>query len=238
MVMKIEIWSDVYCPFCYMGETVLKQALAKYPEAKDIELEFKSFELDPTIPQGTSYPVIDYVAKKYGFSRQQSEDNSRNIELRAKQLGVDLDFSTVIVANTFDAHRLIQFAQDKGAALPMVERLFKAQFQDGLDVGNREVLAQLASEVGFNAQEVLDMLESKQYMAQVKVQAQEGVELGVRSVPFFIFDRKVAVSGAQPENVFEDAIEEAFGFSKAEVPTFKTLGEDNAGNCGPEGCQL
>lgn len=234
--MKIEIWSDVYCPFCYIGETVLKRVLDKYPDAKDIQLEFKSFELDPSIPQGTSYPVIDYIAKKYGFTYEQSAASSKNVEMRAKEIGLNLDFSNVIIANTFDAHRLIQFAQDKGDSLPMVERLFQAQFQDLLNIGDREVLIQLANEVGFDKLEVKEMLESKQYMAQVKVQAQEGVEIGVRSVPFFLFDKKVAVSGGQPENIFENAIEEAFGLTKA--PTFKTLGDDTNGSCGPKGCSI
>ena len=228
--MKIEIWSDVYCPFCYIGEANLKQAMAKYPEAKNIELEFKSFELDPSIDE--KYDTTNYVAKKYNITDEQARKNYEGIVARGKEAGVDFDFDKAIIVNTFDAHRLINFAKTKNLMIPIVDRLFKAHFKDGLDVSDHTTLITLAAEVGLAKEETKQMLESNNFSVEVKTEEQEGALLGVRSVPFFVFDRKFALTGAQPVESFENALEKAFGLTKG----FEILNSDEDSTCGPNGC--
>lgn len=231
--MKIQIWSDVYCPFCYIGEKTLEEALKKYPQAKDVEIEFKSFELDPNLDNKENLSMYDYVAKKYSLSDEQVRKNHEHIFERGVEVGIDFQFEKIVLANTFNAHRLLQFAKTKNKSLEMSQVLFKAMFTDGLDVNNYDVLVNLSEKVGFDKNEVREILESDAFTDEVRLDEYQGSAIGVRSVPFFLFDEKLAVSGAQHISTFESAIEKAFGL-KQQV---EILGDDNS-SCGPDGCQI
>lgn len=232
--MKIEIWSDIYCPFCYIGESYLKEALGKYPQGDKIELVYMSFELDPSLEKGQAYDTADYVAKKYHISPEQAVQNYKGIEKMGANRGLSMNFDQAIITNTFDGHRLIHWAADQGKMTQMVDRLFKAHFEDGLHVGDYEVLANLAAEIGLDKEQALEVLASNAYADKVKEDQEEGVALGINSVPFFVFDRKFSLSGAQPVELFEEAIEKAFGLEKG----FQNLNSDSGLVCGPDGCVI
>ena len=232
--MKIEIWSDIYCPFCYIGEKHLKAALKQYPQGDQVELVYKSYELDPNLEVGVGHDTATYVAEKYRISPEQAKQNYQGIQEAGRAVGLEMDFESAIITNTFDGHRLIHWANQEGKMTEMVDRLFKAHFEDGLDVGNHEVLADLAQEIGLDRMEALEVLASSRFADQVRADELEGQALGITSVPYFVFNRELAVMGAQPTAVFEEAIEQAFGIKKG----FKTLSSDAGMVCGPDGCRI
>lgn len=208
--MKVEVWSDIMCPFCYIGKRNYENAVKQFAGADDIEIEWKSFQLDPTIPQGESYPSEEeYLAKSKGMAPAQVKGMLQSVSQTAAQAGVEMNFDKVIVANTMYAHRLLHFAKSKGLGNELKERLFKAHFTDGLDVGKIEVLVQLTGEIGLDAAESKAILESEEYLYDVSQDIQEAANIGVQGVPFFVFNRKFAISGAQPVEAFLETLEKA-----------------------------
>lgn len=231
--MKIQIWSDVYCPFCYIGEKTLEKALEKYPQAKDIEIEYKSFELDPHSDFSEGLSMTEYIGKKYNMSLDQVRKNNEGIKERGIEVGIDFDFEKLVLVNTFDAHRVIQFAKTKKQDKIMAERLFKAMFTEGADLSNYDVLADLSEEVGLDRAEVRAMLDTAEFGENVRVDERKGSLIGVRSVPFFLFDEKIALNGAHHVSAFEDVIEKAFDIK----PAIEIIAEDG-GMCGENGCSI
>lgn len=205
--MKVEVWSDIMCPFCYIGKKNFENALQQFAGAEEVELEWKSFQLDPTIPQGVSYQEGEYLSKSKGMAPAQVKGMLQSVSQTAAQAGVEMNFDQVIVANTMYSHRLLHFAKSKGLANELKERLFKAHFNEGLDVGKIEVLVQLGNEVGLVGAEIQAMLESEEYLYDVAQDVQEAANIGVQGVPFFVFNRKYAISGAQPVAAFLETLE-------------------------------
>lgn len=236
-MMKIEVWSDIMCPFCYIGKKNFEKALSQFAGAAEIEVEWKSFQLDPDIPQGESYRnEKQYLAERKGMSAAQVDGMLKSVTETAAQAGVEMDFDKVIVANTLDAHRLLHFAKDKGMANLLKERLLKAHFTDGLNVGDKEVLLNLAVEAGLNPEETHMVLAGEEYAYQVAQDIQEAGNIGVRGVPFFVFDRKYAISGAQPVGAFLQTLEKSHSEWKETQakPNFEVL---EGPSCSPEtGC--
>jgi len=208
--MKVEIWSDYVCPFCYIGKRRFELALQQFSNKQSVEVEYKSFELDPGALRDGNPGVHDMLAAKYGMSKEQAVANTNQITRQAKELGLDYDFDRMIQTNTFDAHRLTHFATQKGKHAEMTERLLKAHFTDTLHIGNRETLADLAAEVGLDRAEALQALTEGAYAEEVRADEQEAGQLGVRGVPFFVINRKYAISGAQPSEVFLQALQKAW----------------------------
>lgn len=204
--MNIEIWSDYACPFCYMGKVRLEQALAQFPHASEVKVIFRSFELDPHAERDVGYDVYDMLSKKYGMTREQAIAMNERVAAQASELGLTYRFDTLILTNTFDAHRLTHWAASRGKQREMAERLFRAYFTDSLHLGNRETLARLAEEIGLSRDEAEKMLESGAFAEDVRREEREAATLGIRGVPFFLIDRKWAVSGAQPLEVFVNAL--------------------------------
>lgn len=204
--MNIEIWSDYACPFCYMGKVRLEQALAQFPHASEVKVIFRSFELDPHVERDVGYDVYDMLSKKYGMTREQAIAMNERVAAQASELGLTYRFDTLILTNTFDAHRLTHWAASRGKQREMAERLFRAYFTDSLHLGNRETLARLAEEIGLSRDEAEKMLESGAFAEDVRREEREAATLGIRGVPFFLIDRKWAVSGAQPLEVFVNAL--------------------------------
>jgi predicted DsbA family dithiol-disulfide isomerase len=230
--MKVEVWSDFACPFCYIGKRRLEEALSQFEHGEKVEVEFRSFELDPNAKVDIGFDVYDYLSTKYGMSREQAISNNVQLTEQAKTLGLDYHFDTMILTNTFDAHQLTHFAAKYGKREEMAERLFKAYFTDSKHLGKKETLADLAAELGLDRAEALTALEEGTYKQEVRSDEQEAGELGVRGVPFFVIDRKYAVSGAQPSEVFLQAVTKAWDESKP----LTVIGGDGSTNAADEAC--
>lgn len=208
--MKIEIWSDVVCPYCYIGKREFENALARFPHKEEVEVEWKSFELDREAPVRAEDDMYGMLAKKYGRTREEAKGMVAGVVERAKSVGLDYDMDRAVMGSSFDAHRLIQFAKTKGKANEAEERIFKAHFVLGEHIGDRAVLKRIAEDIGLNGQEVEAMLASEAFTEAVQNDEYEAQQIGVRGVPFFVLDRKYAVNGAQPSEHFQGALEQAW----------------------------
>ena len=205
--MKIEVWSDIMCPFCYIGKRHLEAALSAFPN-EQFEIEWKSFQLDPSIVPQPDKNVYEYLAERNGLSVEESEQMHAGVVARAAEVGLDYHFEKAVISNSFTAHRLIQLAKTKGLGDAMEETFFKAYFTEGRDLNNPETLRELSVGAGLNATDVKAVLETENMFADaVKNDISEAQQIGVRGVPFFVFDRKYAVSGAQPIEHFEETIQ-------------------------------
>ena len=207
--MKIEVWSDYVCPFCYIGKRQLEKAIKNSGYEGQIEVEFKSFLLDPTTPIDTEESIYTALAQKYSMSEQEAKNMTANVASRAKEVGLDYNFDDMKTANTTMVHRLAKLAATQGKAEIYNERLMSAYFLEGEAIGRRDVLTRLAKEVGLNMEEVQRVLESNEYEEDVEQDIYEAQQIGVRGVPFFVFNNKYGLSGAQPQPLFEQTIEQA-----------------------------
>lgn len=208
--MKVEIWSDYVCPFCYIGKRKFELALEKFAHKDKIEIVFKSFELDPSADPNSNESTYSMLAAKYGMSIEKAKETTVGVAEQATAVGLSFHFDLTVSTNTFDAHRLVQYAAQFGKQKEMSERLFKAYFTEGHNVGSREKLAVLAAEVGLDQAAAVEMLQTSQYADIVREEEAEGSQLGIRGVPFYVFDRKYAVSGAQSPEVFLDTLNKAW----------------------------
>jgi len=206
--MKIEIWSDIMCPFCYIGKRQLETALEEFP-GNDFEIEWKSFQLDPTIEPQSGKDVYTFLAERKGISVEQSIEMHKGVVERAKSVGLDYHFDKAIISNSLTAHRIIHLAKAKKLGDQMEEIFFKAYFTDGKDLNDTQTLIELGIKAGLDSNEVKEVVENENlYLSDVKGDIKEAQEIGVQGVPFFVFDRKYAVSGAQPVEAFVNTIKE------------------------------
>ncbi len=208
--LKIEIWSDVMCPFCYIGKRKIENALNDFPNKEKVEIEWKSFQLDPTTKSQPGKSTYDYLAEKYGRDRQWSLEMHENVTNQAKAEGLEYNFDKAIIANSFDAHRLSHLAKKCGKGNDLEELIFKAYFTEGKDVSEVETLVELGKNVGLDETEIRNMLVSNQFKEAVQNDIIGAQQIGVRGVPFFVLDRKYAISGAQPDEVFSETLEKAW----------------------------
>ena len=207
--MKVEIWSDVVCPFCYIGKRHFEEALNQLNESDQIEVIWKSFQLDPTTESRPGVAVIDDLAERKGWTREYAQQAQSQVVNMAKAAGLEYNFEKAVVANTFNAHRVLQLAKTKGLGGPMKEALLKAYFTSGHNIDDWNTLAALASEIGCNENDVLALASNTDFEDQVNADIQEAQTLGVRGVPFFVIDRKYGISGAQPAASIHDALIQA-----------------------------
>ena len=209
--MKIKIWSDIICPFCYIGKRNFENALAQFGHADELEIEWKSFQLDPTIPKMKErIDVYEYLATSKGISIEDSKAMHENVVRMAKTVGLEYNFNRAVIANSFDAHRLIQFAKSKGLGDEIEETLFAAYFTNGLDMSDLDTLAEIGSSIGLSQIELETILYSEDFSSEVQNDILEAQKYGVRGVPYFVLDDKYAISGAQPSSVFLEALEKTF----------------------------
>ncbi|EMR07046.1 Protein-disulfide isomerase [Bhargavaea cecembensis DSE10] len=204
--MKIEVWSDYVCPFCYIGKRKLEHALEKTGLGEKAEIVFKSYELDPQSPETSEESMVSVLAGKYGTTVEQAEGMTANVTAAAKEVGLEYNFSKMRPANTFSAHRLAKWAEEQGKASEISENLLRAYFIENREIGRKEVLADIAEETGLDRKEAEAMLGSGRYEEDVRADIGEARQLGVQGVPFFVLNRKYAISGAQPDEVFEQAL--------------------------------
>lgn len=208
--MKIEIWSDVMCPFCYIGKRNFETALARFKDKEEVEIIWKSFQLDPTLPEVAQESQHDYLVKSKGMSPAQVGSMLENVTRMAKQAGLDYHLDLSIMVNSFRAHRLIQLAKNEGLGDEAEERLFRAYFTEGLNVADTDTLTRLGKEIGLEGARVREALEDNLFAELIRNDIEEAQALGIRGVPFFVFDRKYGVSGAQPPEQFLQTLEKSF----------------------------
>jgi predicted DsbA family dithiol-disulfide isomerase len=204
--MVVEIWSDVVCPFCYMGKRKFEIALEHFQQRDEVEVIWHSFQLDPASKRLPGKDIHDYLAAKYGRDREWAKERNDEVAARAKEVGLEYNFDSAVPTNTFDAHRLIHLAASHGFQGRAEERLFAAYFTEGKDIGDSETLVNLGSEIGLDPAEVRLMLASTDYSDLVRGDIEEAESLGIHGVPFFVFNRKYAISGAQPSHLFTETL--------------------------------
>lgn len=203
--MDIEIWSDVACPFCYIGKVHLEKALEEIPDVS-VNISWRSFELDPNAPTEPEADIYDTLATKYGKDREWAIDMNKNMTQMAEKVGLDFNMDAVKPTNTFNAHRVIQFADSKGLQHEMKERLLKAYFTEGKNVGDVATLSELAEDIGLDKKEVFKTLNRKQFTDEVLQDIERAHKIGVQGVPFFLINNKYGLSGAQPVEAFVEAL--------------------------------
>lgn len=207
--LKIEVWSDYVCPFCYIGKKQLELALKETGYDAVIEVEYKSYLLDPTTPVDAVGSVYEDLQKKYRISLEEVKNMTANVAARAKEVGLDYNFDDMKSANTVKAHRLAKWAETEGKGKVFTERVLKAYFLEGAAIGQTDVLLSLVDEVGLSRDVAIKIIESNQFTMEVEQDIAVAQQLGVRGVPFFVIDNKYGISGAQPKEVFENTIEKA-----------------------------
>ena len=208
--MEVEIWSDIVCPWCYIGKRRFERALASFAHADSVAISYRSFELDPAAPASRGGSHAEHLARKYGMSVEQAEQLGQQMTERAAAEGLDFNFGVMRGGNTFDAHRLLHLAKERGVQVEMKERLMRATFTDGLPIDDKPTLADLAAEVGVPAQVARDALEGDAYAIAVRRDEEQAARYGITGVPFYVADGKFAVSGAQPTEVFQQLLHRAY----------------------------
>lgn len=200
--MRIDVWSDVICPWCYLGKRRLEVALADHPLAAEVEVYWHSYELDPTAPADDGRSMTEVIAKKYGISPEDAVAGQERLTGLAAEVGLEYHLDRTRRANTFDAHRLLHLARESGLQAALGEGLFRAYFTEGRLVSDREELAAISAAAGLDASEVRDVLESDSFAEHVRRDEQSALELGVSGVPFFLFEMRYGISGAEaPETL-------------------------------------
>lgn len=224
--MKIEIWSDFVCPFCYIGKRKLELAMEEIKGKDNIDIEFKSFQLDPDSPKYNGQDFYESMGAKFGGA-EKAKQMMGSITEQAKEVGLEFNFDTMKPTNTFDAHRMTKFAKVHGKDAVLAEKLLYANFTQSKDVGNEMILVELAVEAGLSKEEALAVASNPDaYADEVRADIEEAKQLGVTGVPFFVFNRKYAISGAQPPEAFVQALEKVLEEEKP-VSAFENLSPDN-----------
>lgn len=203
------------CPFCRIGKRELDEALARFAHRERVEVRWRSFELDPAAPAGTGEPALAMLQRRYGIGEQEARQRVRGVADRGAALGLAFDFGRTLSTSTFHAHRLLHAARAMGVEEAVLERLFEAHFAEGALISDRKALLRLGAEAGMDRAEAQRALEGDAYAAEVRADEREARELGIQGVPFFVFGRRFAVSGAQGSGTFLRALEEAWGSPEA-----------------------
>jgi predicted DsbA family dithiol-disulfide isomerase len=230
--MKVEVWSDIICPFCYIGKRKFEQALHQFAHQSEVEVVWRSYQLDPSTPAFSTQSVAADLARKKGMSLSETKQMMQHVTDMASEVGLVYDFDKAVVANTFTAHRLTHLAAKHGLQDASEERLFTAYFTEGKNINDLETLVQLGVEIGLDAEEVRSVLVSDAYTKEVQQDIYEAQQVGVRGVPFFVFDNKYAVSGAQSSEVFTNVLQKVWSEQPAlQVLNFEGSSCDTEGNC-------
>ncbi|HEY1023701.1 MAG TPA: DsbA family oxidoreductase [Sphingobacteriaceae bacterium] len=208
--MTIEIWSDVMCPFCYLGKKKFETALSQFSGRDNIEVTWKSFQLMPSLRTDPEMAIHDFLSRERGLPAEQMKQLNSQVAAAGREIGLEFNFEKAIVANTYLAHRFLHFTKEHGKQNEAEELLFQAFFRDGKNVDDVNTLAGLGGKLGFDQTAVLDALTHDRYSEDVNRDINEAQQLGIRGVPFFVLDRKYAVSGAQDPSVFLQTIDQAY----------------------------
>ncbi len=212
-LLKIEIWSDVICPFCYIGKRKFEKAISQIPDKGQVEIIWKSFQLAPDMKTDTSISIDQYLAIHKGFSIEKAREMNGYVTQIAKEEGLIFNFDKSIVANTLLAHQMLHFAHTFGKQDITKERLLQAYFTEGKNIDDKQTLLSLGDEIGLDSETLSQALNSNTFVKEVEADIYEAQKLGVRGVPFFVFNRTHAISGAQSVDVFIETIQQAINQS-------------------------
>ena len=232
--MNVEIWSDIACPWCAVGKRRFEKALEQFEHADDVTVTFRSFELDPDAPAARAGSTAENLAKKYGTSLEQALAMNQRMTETAAEDGLTFRFDIAKGGNTFDAHRLLHLAAAHGRQLELKERLMRAYLGEGELMSDHEALTRLALEAGLDEDEVRDTLATDRFADAVREDEATASGLGISAVPFFVIDRKYGISGAQPAELFSEALNQAWQEANPLIP----VGASDAEACGPDGCSI
>jgi predicted DsbA family dithiol-disulfide isomerase len=231
--MNIEIWSDVVCPWCYIGKRRLEKALHQLEGFIQVQIRWRSYELDPGAEKSIDKDMASRLSEKYRISPQQAKESMAHIASLALAEGLEYNLDGAKMTNSFDAHRLIQMASKNGLGGQMKERLLCAYFVESENISDKAALLRFACEVGLDSGEVSGMLASDAFADKVRADESLATELGISGVPFFVFDSKYAVSGAQSSEVFLEVLTRVQAESGQ-----KSINTDEASNCSNDSCQI
>ncbi|HEY8930513.1 MAG TPA: DsbA family oxidoreductase [Mucilaginibacter sp.] len=232
--MKVEIWSDVMCPFCYIGKRRFENALQHFEHKDEIEIEWKSFQLNPHLETDPTISINEYLAERKGWTIDHARQMNDHVTQMAAAEGLTYNMDKAVVANSFKAHRFSHLAKKHGLGVEAEEALFHAYFTDSKNIDDNAVLIDLGEKIGLNAAEIKQVLESDAYAEDVKHDIDTAQFLGIQGVPFFVLNNKYAVSGAQAVPVFEQTLEKAFTDWQQENAKPKLQIIDGE-SCGPDG---
>jgi len=233
--MRVEIWSDVVCPWCYIGKRRFEAALANFAHKEQVEVIWRSYQLDPDAPTDSQYTVDERLAHKYGVSVSQAAAMNERVSSIAAKEGLEYHLEQAKYGNSFDAHRLIHLAASYGLQHEAEERLFKAYFTEGRTLTDAETLVQLIAEVGIDADQARSVLRSDEYTGDVRADERHALALGITGVPFFVFAERYGVSGAQPVELFAQVLEQAWSES---CSASQVASSDTSGSCGEDSCDI
>lgn len=236
--MKVDVWSDFVCPFCYIGKRRFEEALEKFPYKNDVTVEYKSYELDPSAEKNPNKNFHELLADKFGMSIEEAKTKNETIRKQAAEAGLIYNFHAMQHTNTFDAHRVAKYAAGQGKGNEITERFLKAYFTESKHIGDHTTLIALAVEVGLDLNEVTTFLPENDYASHVRADEKQARQIGVQGVPFFVFNEKYAVSGAQPPEVFLGVFEKVWK-EENEQPILQTLNPESPKTtyCTDEGCE-
>jgi predicted DsbA family dithiol-disulfide isomerase len=242
--MKIEIWSDIACPWCYIGKRRFETALDAFAHRDDVEVTWHSFQLDPSLPDHFDGTETEYLSQMKGMPTEQVRQMFDHVTQQAAGEGLNYDFDSIVVANSFTAHRFLHFAHTHGLMSEAKEALLSGHFEKGRDIGDVDYLAEVGSSLGLEAGEVREVLASDRFTDEVRADIAEARQLGANGVPFFVIDRKYGISGAQPAASFSQALETAWAESQKLTVLAGPQATDGGSTeeypdgavCGPDGC--
>ncbi len=207
--MQIDIWSDVACPWCFIGKRRFETALAAWEHRDEVEVTWHSFQLDPSLPERYDGTEVEYLSTRKGMPVEQVRQMIEHVAEQAAGEGLRYDFDRLVVANSLRAHQLLHLAKAHGRGDAVKEALLSAHFERGIDIGDVDALAALGAEAGLDEHEVREALADERFLPAVRADIAQARELGVNGVPFFVFDMRLGLSGAQPAQVFTQALEQA-----------------------------
>lgn len=238
--MKIEVWTDIMCPYCYIGKIHYEQALQQFEHADEVELEWRAFQLNPDLPdKGNGYPVREYLVNSAGYSEESIDSMFANLKKLADDAGVPFNLPHSIAANTRDAHRLIKLAAKKGLDSAVVGKLGKAYFEEAKDYSDWDLLVSIGTEVGLEEEEIRRMLESDDYLYEIKQDMQEAANLGFDTVPTFLMDERQAIIGSEPVDLFVKVLNKAYNAWKNRTDKDKELEISKGKSCNADGtCEI
>lgn len=234
--LKIQVWSDVMCPFCYIGKRKIEEAIKQFPNKESVTIEWKSFQLDPSFVATPNENIAEHLAEKYGRDIDWANSSLENMTENAKQSGLDFHFEKSILANSLNAHRLMHLAKKHNRTDELKELLFKAYLTEGKDVNNWNTLEEIGLKAGLPIEEIIALITTNDYTKEVRQDQEEAQKLGVTGVPFFVFDDKYAVSGAQATDVFLKTLEKTWeegNFSN----NIELQNPTDLNSCGIDGCE-
>lgn len=232
--MRVDIWSDIACPFCYLGKAQFDRAVNEFTHKDKLEVAYHSFQLDATLPRDYDGSVHEMLARKLGKTTEEAKKLNDSVSRQADAYDLNYDMDKLVVTKTEDAHRLIHFATAKGKQAEMISRIYKAYFSEGKHVGDYDVLADLAAEIGLDRDEALKALENGDYRDAVAADINQAASLGIRGVPFYVIDQKYGLSGAQGEAVFLEALQKAWH----EANPLQMVGGQDAASCTDGACAV